>query len=241
MRTVLSYLKRVGFCLSLFLALVTSMAIQSVTAADAAPEKAGDGLTPLNLKLPPPAFKGTPKDIQTSSYVEPLSDKPRPPMLVPAGLKNIAAGSKVTSSDKNAAEDVLSKLTDGDKEAGEQSIIYLRKGSQYVQLDFGSTQEVYAVVIWHAHNSAKVYHDIVVQVADDAAFTQNVRTVFNNDQDNTSGLGTGTDREYFETNEGKLINAKGIKARCMRCYSKGSTESVLNEYTEIEVYGRPAK
>ena len=50
-----------------------------------------------------------------------------------------------------------------------------------------------------------------------------------------------TDREYFETHEGKLIDAKGVKARYLRFYSKGSTESALNEYTEIEVYGRTAK
>ena len=41
--------------------------------------------------------------------------------------------------------------------------------------------------------------------------------------------------------EGKLIDAKGARARFLRFYSKGSTESALNEYTEIEVYGRPAK
>ena len=54
-------------------------------------------------------------------------------------------------------------------------------------------------------------------------------------------MACGTDREYFETHEGRLINAKGVKARYLRFYSKGSTESALNEYTEIEVYGRPAK
>jgi len=197
-------------------------------------------MVPLMLKLPAPAFKGTPKDVQLSSYVEPLSDKPRPPMMVPAGLKNIAQGSKITSSDKNAMADALAKLTDGDKEAGEQSIIYLRKGTQWVQLDFGSPQEIFAIVLWHAHNTAKVYHAVVVQVADDQDFLQNVRTLFNNDQENKSGLGVGTDREYFETHEGKLIEAKGAKARFIRFYSKGSTESALNEYTEIEVYGRPA-
>jgi len=68
-----------------------------------------------------------------------------------------------------------------------------------------------------------------------------VKTIFNNDQDNSSGLGVGTDREFFETHEGKLIDAKGVKAQFIRFYSKGSTESALNEYTEIEVYGRPAK
>jgi hypothetical protein len=196
---------------------------------------------PLALKLPAPAFKGTPKDLQLGPNVEPLSDKPRPPMMVPAGLKNLAPGSKITCSDKNVPADSLAKLTDGDKDASDQSIIFLRKGTQWVQLDFGSPQEIFAIVIWHAHNMAKVYHDVIVQVADDADFIENVRTVFNNDADNTSGLGVGTNREYFETYEGKLIDAKGIKARYIRFYSKGSTESALNEYTELEVYGRPAK
>ena len=108
-------------------------------------------------------------------------------------------------------------------------------------MDFGSPQAIFALVIWHAHNMPKVYHDVIVQVADDPDFTENVRTVFNNDADNTSGLGVGTNREYFETYEGKLIKAAGIKARYVRFYSKGSTESALNEYTEIEVYGRQAQ
>jgi hypothetical protein len=199
------------------------------------------GKVPLILKLPAPAFKGTPKDIPLGPNVEPLSDKPRPPMMVPAGLKNLAPGSKITCSDKNVPADSLAKLTDGDKEASDQSIIFLRKGTQWVQLDLGSPQQIFAVVIWHAHNMSKVYHDVIVQVADDPDFIQNVRTIFNNDNDNTSGLGVGTNREYFETYEGKLIDAKGVTARYIRFYSKGSTESALNEYTELEVYGRPAK
>jgi hypothetical protein len=54
-------------------------------------------------------------------------------------------------------------------------------------------------------------------------------------------MGMGTNLEYFETHEGKLIDAKGVQARFIRFYSRGSTESPLNEYTEIEVYGRTAK
>jgi len=217
--------------------LIGLIALAFVPAACAAE---GD-MVPLNLKLPAPAFKGTPKDIQLSAFVEPLSEKPRPPMMVPDGLKNLAPGAKITCSDKNCTADSLAKLTDGDKEASEQSIIYLRKGSQWVQFDLGSPQEIFALAIWHAHNSAKVYHAVVVQAADDQDFIQNVRTIYNNDQLNVSGLGVGTDREYFETHEGRLINAKGVKARFIRLYSKGSTESALNEYTEIEIYGRPAK
>ena len=212
-------------------------------AADPPKDSAGGSgsLVPLDIKLPSPAFKGTPKDIQLSAYVEPLSDKPRPPLMVPAGLKNLAKDAKLTCSDKNSTAETLAKITDGDKEASEQSIIYLRKGTQWVQMDLGSPGEVFAIVLWHAHNSAKVYHSVVVQASDDPDFINNVKTVFNNDQENKSGLGVGTDREYFETHEGKLIDAKGIKARYLRFYSKGSTESALNEYTEIEVYGRPAQ
>jgi hypothetical protein len=213
---------------------------RSATAEDAKKSDAA-GLVPLELKLPPPAFKGTPKDIQLSAYVEPLSDKPRPAFMVPAGLKNVAQGKKLTSSDTKATDNVLEKIIDGDKEPSDQSIIFLRKGTQWVQVDLGAPHELFAILIWHAHNTPKVYHDVIVQLADDADFKENVRTIFNNDQDNTSGLGAGTDREYFETYEGRLIDAKGAKGRYVRMYSKGSTESVLNEYSEVEVYGRPAK
>ncbi len=225
----------VGAALVAVSLVVASVSTGSLQAAD------GGDMVPLALKLPAPAFKGTPKDIPLSSFVEPLSDKPRAPMMVPAGLSNIAKGAKVTCSDKNATADALAKVIDGDKEASEESIIYLRKGTQWVQLDLGSPQEIYAIVVWHAHNSAKVYHAVVVQASDDQDFIQNVKFIFNNDQENKSGLGVGTDREYFETHEGRLINGKGVKARYLRLYSKGSTESALNEYTEIEVYGRPAK
>ena len=198
-------------------------------------------MVPLVLNLPPPAFKGTPRNLQLGPNVEPFSDQPRAPMLVPPGLTNLAPGSQITCSDKNASANTLAKITDGDKEASDRSIVFLRKGTQWVQLDFGKPQQVFALVIWHAHNMPKVYHDVIVQAADNSDFTENVRTLFNNDSDNSSGLGVGINREYCESHEGKLINAHGIKARYLRFYSKGSTESALNEYTEIEVYGRQAK
>jgi hypothetical protein len=230
--------RKSGWQISLGLAVILNLLLACRPTAGEPPK---EGLVPLDIKLPTPAFKGTPKDIQLSDYVEPLSDKPRPPMMVPPGLKNLASSAKITSSDANATPETLAKIVDGDKEPSDQSIIFLRKGTQYVQMDLGSPSEIFAIVIWHAHNTAKVYRDVIVQVADDAAFTQNARIIFNNDQDNSSKLGVGKDREYFETNEGKLINAKGEKAQFLRFYSKGSTESALNEYTEVEVYGRPAK
>src|SRR5215471_12272239 len=106
------------FCI--LAAIITLGACSSQMAQDSTATASGDKV-PLVLKLPPPAFKGTPKDIPLNSYVEPLSDKPRPPMMVPPGLKNLALNSKLTSSDKNATLDILAKLIDGDKESSDQS------------------------------------------------------------------------------------------------------------------------
>jgi hypothetical protein len=220
---------------------VPAIALLGLSLALTSPLRADDALVPLKLKLPAPVFIGTPKDLPPGTSVEPLSDKPRPLMMVPADLKNVAPQSKITCSDTNATADVLARITDGNKEATEENIVPLRKGVQYVQFDLGSAQEIFAIVIWHAHDTPKIFRAVVVQVADDATFTDNVRTLFNNDQANVSKLGAGANREYFETNEGKLIDAKGVKARCVRLYSKGSTDSALNEYTEVEIYARPPK
>jgi hypothetical protein len=198
-------------------------------------------LVPLQIKLPAPAFLGTPSDAPVAANVEKPSGKPRPPLMVPPGVVNLALGKQVTSSATNTPADMLAKITDGDKDANESDIVLLRRGTQWVQVDLGSPNEIYAVVVWHAHDSPKVYHGVVVQVADDANFTKNVRTLFNNDRTGDDGVGVGTDREYFESHEGKLVQGHGTVARYVRLYSRGSTESHMNEYTEVEVYGRPPR
>ena len=132
-------------------------------------------------------------------------------------------------------------MTDGDKEAEESSILLLHKGLQWVQFDLGGPHEIYAMAIWHAFDTPKIYHSVIVQLADDADFTDNVRTLFNNDRENSAGLGIGVDRQYFESNRGKIIDAKGARARFVRLYSNGNSDSRMNEYTEVEIYARPAK
>ncbi|HEX3716699.1 MAG TPA: discoidin domain-containing protein [Verrucomicrobiae bacterium] len=191
---------------------------------------------PLTLKLPSPVFSGTPKEAPAGVIVESRTAVP-PVIMVPPNARNIAPKAKITSSDKNATSALLAKITDGDKEADEDSIVQLRKGLQWIQFDFGRPVDIYAIALWHAHDNAKIYRSVIVQAADDKDFTENVRTLFNNDTDNSSGLGAGTDRQYFETFQGKEINAKGTKARYVRLYSHGSTDSSMNEYTEVEIYG----
>ena len=226
---------------TLFVPLKKFIALSLCLGLAAAQLASADDLMPLKLKLPAAAFVGTPKDIPTGSNIEKPTGKPRPDLMVPADVKNLAPGSKITCSDANVTEAALAKIVDGNKEANDASVVLVRKGVQYLQFDLGSDQEIFAIVFWHAHDSPKVYHDVIVQVSDDANFKDGVKTLFNNDIENIAHLGAGTDREYFETNEGKLIDAKGVKARYVRLYSKGSTDSALNEYTEVEIYGRPPK
>ena len=199
---------------------------------------AADGdLAPLPLKLPTQAFKGTPTDPPPDTNVEKPTGKPRPPFLAPKGVLNVALNKKVTSSDKQPITGGLELVTDGDKEATDTSFVELHRRTQWVQIDLEKEHTIYAIVIWHNHATPAIYRDVIVQFADDPDFTQNVKTMFNNDYDNSSGLGVGADREYFETNEGKLVDTKGTKGRYLRFYSKGSTDSALNYYTEIEVFG----
>src|ERR1043165_2542395 len=172
-QTYRTYMKSLTLLCSVTIA--TACCVTSVRAADEA--KSGD-LVPLVLKLPAPAFKGTPKDLPEGTVVEPLSDKPRPNIMVPAGCVNLAAGLKPTTSDTNTAPDKLLKITDGDKESYETSILLLRKGVQYVQLDLGKACELYAIVVWHAHDSAKVYRSVVVQIAEDAASPTTMRPLY---------------------------------------------------------------
>ena len=198
-------------------------------------------LVPLKINLPLPMFRGTPKNIKLTPHMEKPSIKPRAPFLAPPGTTNVAREKPITASDDEPIVGELEQVTDGDKKGSDGSYVELGPGRQWVQIDLGGDYGIYAIFVWHYHGEARVYRDVVVQVADDADFITNVRTVYNNDYDNSAGLGIGKDKEYFETYEGRLINAKGVKARYVRLYTKGNTANDMNHYTEVEVYGKPAK
>ena len=95
--------------------------------------------------------------------------------------------------------------------------------------------------VWHYHSQARVYYDVVIQISDDPDFAEKVTTIFNNDHDNSSGLGKGSDKEYIETNKGLLVGVKNVTGRYVRLYSNGNTDSDINHYIEVEVHGKKAK
>ena len=194
----------------------------------------------LKLKLPKPQFVGTPKNMKSANLEAPRKTHRRPPFLVPPSVRNVALGKKVTGSDTDPVIGELAMLTDGDKEGEEGSYVELGPGKQYVQIDLGDTYALYAVVVWHFHNQPRIYRDIIVQCSDDPGFGKNVRTVFNNDHDNSAGMGIGKDKEYIETYQGRLIDPRGARGRYLRLCSNGSTAGDMNHYVEIEAYGLPA-
>jgi hypothetical protein len=229
-----------GLSLLLALALVPAALQAQAAQAPAKAPAGGEKLVPVPIQLPKPMFEGTPQNLSVPNLQKPLG-RPRDPFLAPAGVTNVAKGKKVTSSDMEPVIGDLEQVTDGDKKGADGSFVELGPGTQWVQVDLGAPQEVYAVLFWHFHKTPRVYFDVAVQLADDAAFKKDVRTVFNNDNDNTSGLGKGTDMNYVETAEGKLVDAKGAVARYVRLYSRGNNANELNHYVEVEVFGRPKK
>jgi hypothetical protein len=215
----------------------------ALTAALLAPQfstQAAQEVEPLKLNLPLHTLKGTPEDLPTGPNIEPPSDKAPPPIPVPKGVKNVAAGKSVTSSVSPFLGE-LAQITDGKKEPIDDDAVEFRKGVQWVQIDLGEEYEIHAAAMWHDHRYVQVMRDVILQASNDPGFASGVTTLYNNDIDNTAKLGVGTDREYFELEFGRVAPVKGVKARYVRGYTRGSTQSALNCWQEIEVYALPVK
>lgn len=218
--------------------------------AKKAADMAKKGFFPIPIKLPKAMFVGTPKNIK-SANLRKESGKKRLPFYAPKDVKNVAKGKEISGSDEEPIIGEMELITDGDKEGGDGSFVEFGPGRQYVQIDLEQKCEIFAVVLWHYHSEPRVYQDLIVRTADDPDFIMNVQDLFNNDHDNSSGLGVGKiDKEFIETNDGYLVDGKlktgknkGKQAvsQYVRLYTNGNTSNELNHYIEVEVWARPAK
>lgn len=213
---------------------------------DVEPEVA-EVLVPLKLNLPRPGFHrpmyGLPE--------EPNVEKPggeRSVFMVPPGTENLAAYRPVTSNEAIPVTGDLGMVTDNDKRSYDGYVLGLGVGfdqnmvirPQWVQIDLEQCAPIYAIAVWHDWSLTSHYtvvRDVIVHVSNDPEFCRDIRTLFNNDHDNSSGMGRGKDRGYAETHQGKLIDACGVRARYMRLYSRGSSRDDMNRYVEVAVYG----
>jgi len=225
-------MRRMHVTLTVLMAMVVLSLTGRALGADA-------GKTELKLELPRPMFTGTPKHIKTANLEPPRKEQKRPAFMVPEGCVNVSFEKEVSGSDEEPVIGELEQITDGDKEGVEGSYVELGPGKQWVQIDLEEKCAIYAVLVWHFHSQARVYHDVVVQTADDEDFISNVKTIYNNDHDNSAGLGVGKDFEYIEYYEGRLMPVDGVEGRFIRFYSNGNTSDEMNHYTEVEVYGIP--
>lgn len=191
---------------------------------------------PLKIKLPEEYAGGTPVPY-FGTHFTPYDYKDRPPFMAPKGTKIISIGKKVTSSVAPISGD-LQAITDGKKGYQKTNVVELPKGFQWVQIDLGAEKSIYAILVWHFHEGRRVYFDVIGQVSNDPTFKKGVTTVFNNDYDNSQGMGVGKDNEYEDSYKGLLVDAKGVKARYVRFYSNGNTTDDNNQYIEIEVWGK---
>ena len=200
-------------------------------------------MAPLEIKEPKPMFVGTPQDTRVPN-LRPPRGKKRPPFLAPVGAKLLSLNKPVSASDEEPIIGDIEMITDGDKEAADGSYVELGPFVQHVTVDLEQECEIYAVIVWHYHKQPRVYFDMVAQISNDKDFITDVTTVFNNDIDNSAGLGIGKDMHYTETSEGELIDCLSLgspKGRYVRLYSNGNTSNDLNHYIEIDVYGKPVQ
>lgn len=167
----------------------------------------------------------------------------RPPFMTVAGLSNLALGRPVTGSmTEEPIIGELEQVTDGVKKSGDFDYVELDFGPQWVQIDLGGKRLIHAVVIWHYYKNPVIYNDVIVQLADDAA-ASNARTLFNNDHDDSSGLGKGADTAYHARWWGEIVDARGsdksgTPARFVRVYTNGGAADEETRFVEIAVYGK---
>jgi len=198
------------------------------------------GLMPVEVSLPGRMYEGTPKDFR-APRTKAVQTEEGPPFLAPAGTTNVALGKPVSSSDPEPITGELEMITDGDKEAADGSYVELGPLLQHVTIDLEGEHEIYGLRVWHFHKDPRVYFDVIVQISNDPDFIEGVKTIFNNDMDNSAGLGVGADMHYVDTYFGEIFDARGFRGRYVRLYSNGNTATDTNHYIEAEVYGRPAR
>ena len=197
---------------------------------------------PVKFDLPKPSFTGTPKAVPRHVHLDPYPTHiPRPPIFVPAGCdKLLSRGCKVTSSDPDPIIGELHYVTDGEKQYDAATYVEVGPGLQWIQIDLEEEKEIYAICILHTGGGEvqRAYRDVICQISNDPKFVDGVTTVFNNDFDNSAGMGKGKDKEYVETHFGRPIAVEAVKGRYVRCYSRGNTWNEMNHYVEVEVFGR---
>jgi len=226
----------------------TSFAMaKCLNAAIATLRSGGQKLEAVDFGLGPDAVTratpGYPKSLKKPENYE--EQTKRPPFMAPPGATNLALKKPVTCSieEDDFIEGFADQITDGIKKSGEGDYVDLGPDQQWAQVDLGAEYSVYCVVVWHFYRNPIIYRDVIIQVSNDPEFKDGVTTLFNNDDDDSSGLGAGTNRSHLAAWWGEVGDARGAsnmgtRCRYVRVYTNGGCADESNRFVEIAVYGK---
>ena len=201
------------------------------------PETKADNRIPLKVEYPEPTdYYEEYNGMGSVGRRVKLAEKP-PLVHVPPDVTNVARGKAVTATDAMLILGELEYITDGDTRSKYYVEFEPKTIPQHVTIDLEREYEIHAIVWWHGYDRPAVYWDVVVLVGRDPNLADAV-VLFNNDHDGSLGLGKGTDLNYVETNRGWMAGADGVSARYVRLYNHTNSRNLINQYTEVEVYGR---
>lgn len=159
-----------------------------------------------------------------------------------APQQNLALGKTVAYSTSH--NDVVpSRLTNGLTTGSATDLVAVGAAGSLVSatVDLGQTCMIEHLKMWHYWLDGRKYRDVVVQLSTTSNFSSGVTTVFNNDTDNSAGLGVGSDAEYIEEQAGKDVPVHPIQARYARFYLRGNyvPNNNWNHYVELQAFGFP--
>ena len=106
----------------------------------------------------------------------------------------------------------------------------------FAVIDFEKEYMIDRVVVKAWHDWA--FTDVIVQLSESADFTSGVYTVFNNDTDNSVGVGAGTDGAYIENpSGGHSFTFAPVRARYMRFYNQSAQNTTRKSiWEEMQAY-----
>jgi hypothetical protein len=160
------------------------------------------------------------------------------PLMVDPDIMNLAIYKPVSASDEPVVGE-LEQLTDDIKTSGDFDYV---GGPAWIQVDLQEPASIHAIVVWHYYTNQDIFDDVIVCISEEVDFTRNVVTLYNNDHDNSSGLGAGKDSAYISSIWGNIIDARdprneGTTARFVRVYTSKNFDGTSPRYLELAVYG----
>tara|TARA_R110001592_G_scaffold168786_1_gene405121 strand:+ start:146 stop:2092 length:1947 start_codon:yes stop_codon:yes gene_type:complete len=189
------------------------------------------------ITYPEPSYGGTPLDywspnLEEEGHGAPVRNVPNEQARI------ISRGRPVSSSNTKDPYADIGRLSDSKKDYSKENVIVLPPGPQWVQIHLEADYRITAVIVWHYYEDQRVYQDVAVRVSS-RPDGKDGTMLYNNDHDNSLGMGVGTDREYVEKYTGRYIDGKDAVGRYVRCFSNGNTANNNNHYIEVEVWGVP--